>query len=83
VKIKYDRKVAKYLTLLDRTTQKRIRAGIERIPQGDIVKLRGVEKGYRLRIGKFRVIFEIEDDIIYIDKIASRGQVYKNRRKQG
>ena len=81
MRIEYDRKATKYLNSLSEVLQRRIRNGIERIPMGDIRKLVGDEKCYRLRIGKFRVIFEIENDILYIDEIASRGQVYKNRRK--
>ena len=81
MKIEYDKKATKYLESLNAKLKKRIKNGIEKIPQGDIRKLVGDEKCYRLRIGNFRVIFEIENDILYIDKIASRGQVYKIRRK--
>lgn len=47
------------------------------IPFGDIKKLQGIENGYRLRVGNLRVLFSIEDDIIYIDNIIPRGQAYK------
>jgi len=35
--------------------------------------------GYRLRVGDWRVIYEIEDDIlrIWVMKIAPRGEVYR------
>lgn len=41
-------------------------------------KLSG-EKAYRIRIGSYRVIYEIEDEAlkVYIIKAGSRGDVYK------
>ena len=43
----------------------------------NIKKLKGIE-GYRLRVGEYRVIYEIENNrlIINIIKIQSRGSVY-------
>jgi mRNA interferase RelE/StbE len=49
-------------------------------PLGDDVKqLRGFDDKFRLRIGKFRVIFSIADDLLLIEaiKAGSRGDVYK------
>ena len=39
--------------------------------------MQGVDNGYRLRVGDLRVLFSIEDNIIYIDNIIPRGQAYK------
>lgn len=50
---------------------------LKKIPFGDIKKLQGIDNGYRLRVGDLRVLFSIEDDIIYIDNIIPRGQAYK------
>jgi mRNA interferase RelE/StbE len=36
-----------------------------------------IDSGYRLRVGDLRVLFSIEDDIIYIDNIIPGGQAYK------
>jgi len=46
-------------------------------PEGSI-KLTGQEK-YRLRIGKYRVLYSIEDDIltVYVVKVAHRKDVYR------
>jgi len=45
----------------------------------DIKKL--VNKGpyvyYRLRIGKYRALFHLDDESIYIEDIGPRGEVYK------
>lgn len=74
--IEYSKKAIKYINHLDRPTKQRIKNAIEGIPLGDIKKLKGVEDGYRLRIGDLRVLFSIEDNTIYIDNIITRGQAY-------
>lgn len=46
----------------------------------DIAKLQGQENHYRLRVGKYRVLYEIRDGeilIIYAYKADSRGGIYK------
>ena len=44
----------------------------------DIKKLKGLSNAYRLRIGSYRVIYEIKNTtlIITIVKIGSRGDIY-------
>lgn len=61
----------------DKPTQKRIVTAISKLPlEGDIKKLQGVE-GYRLRVGNFRVLFDVNSVIIDIIDIGNRGQIYK------
>lgn len=47
-------------------------------PQLDIIKLQG-RPGYRLRIGDWRVIYEVNKDelVIIVLKIAPRGEAYR------
>ena len=59
--------------------QSRIISAIEKIPEGDIVKLQGLS-GYRLRVGNYRVLYDINGiiiDIIDIIDIGNRGEIYK------
>lgn len=77
MKIEYSKKTVKYINSVDKTTKKRLKEAIEKIPLGDIKKLQGIENGYRLRVGDLRVLLSIEDDTIYIDNIIPRGQAYK------
>ncbi len=44
----------------------------------DVKKLQGIDNAYRLRIGDYRVIYEIENKklLINVVKIQSRGSVY-------
>jgi mRNA interferase RelE/StbE len=55
----------------------KILSGNPRDSKLDIKQLKGVD-GYRLRVGDYRVIYEIEDAklIIKVIKVQSRGNVY-------
>ena len=77
LRIGYSKKAVKYLSSLDKPTKTRLRSAIEKIPFGDIKKLQGIENGYRLRVGDLRVLFTLDDEIVYIDNIIPRGQAYK------
>ena len=73
----YSKKAAKFLKKQDLPTRKRLVTAISKLPQeGDIKKLQGVD-GYRLRIGNFRVLFDVNGIIIDIIEIGNRGQIYK------
>lgn len=78
MRIEYKKKAVKYINSADSATKKRLKKAIEKIPFGDIKKLSGLENEYRLRVGDLRVLFTVEDDIITINEIKPRGQVYKN-----
>lgn len=77
MEIKYKKKAGKYINSADSPTKRRLREAIEKIPFGDIKKLIGFENEYRLRVGDLRVLFTIENDVITINDIKPRGQVYK------
>jgi mRNA interferase RelE/StbE len=55
-----------------------MKKAIEAIPSGDIKPLKGSDGSFRLRVGDWRIIFSyVSEDIILIEKIAPRGEVYK------
>ena len=78
-KITYLKSAYKVLSDYDMNTRKRIIEAINKIPQGDIKKLQGEKYPplYRLRIGKYRVIYHVEQEEIIIAKFDTRGDVYK------
>ena len=78
-KIIYLKTAYKVLTEYEKETRKRIIEAIEKIPQGDIKKLQGEKYPplYRLRVGKYRIIYHIENEEIIIAKIDTRGDIYK------
>jgi mRNA interferase RelE/StbE len=44
---------------------------------GNIKKLRQADIGYRLRMGDYRILFDVEGDTIVIQKIGHRKDVYE------
>lgn len=50
----------------------RLEAGL----QGDIKRLQKFDVGYRLRSGDYRILFDVEGDMIVIQKIKHRKKAY-------
>jgi len=74
----YLKQPAKFLDECDFDIGKRIVKAIDKIPSGDIKKLKGMKiETYRLRVGRVRVIYIIENDTLIISKIDYRGDAYK------
>ncbi len=74
--IKYSKQALKFLQKQDKITQKRILKAINLLPLGDVKKLQN-KNGYRFRVGDFRIIFDKDGNILFIEKIDNRGQIYK------
>jgi mRNA interferase RelE/StbE len=43
----------------------------------DTIKIKGEENTYRTRIGKYRILFIIEENTVFIVDFDTRGKVYK------
>lgn len=45
----------------------------------DVKKLQGYEKTYRVRVGEYRIVYEIEDDIllVWVIEVGHRSSVYR------
>ena len=70
----------KYLERLEKSLRSKIVKAIEGLPgEGDIKKMRGPGPSnlYRLRVGKYRVLYSWNEDIIRIVDIDTRGDIYK------
>lgn len=80
MKIYYSKTSLKYLQKLERNVFRKIVGAIDRLPsEGDIVRLKGkkVKNLYRLRIGKHRILYVLEKEVIKVAKIDTRGDIYK------
>lgn len=86
LQIVYSKTAVKAIAKLDPYMKQRIKNGIEGLtevpPQGDIKQIYGANTlTYRLRIGKYRVIFEYAnidgEQILMVKDIGSRGDIYK------
>ena len=74
----YAKRAQKTIDGMDSITKKRIKNAVEKIPQGDIRPLVGSDILHRLRIGGWRIVFcYLKEDLILVEKIAPRGDVYK------
>jgi mRNA interferase RelE/StbE len=79
--IRLHKDAEKFLDRTDRKTFDRIVSAIENLaeipPVGDIKSLQGTKTTFRARIGAYRIIYRIEENILMVRDIDSRGQVYK------
>ena len=82
MKTVFSPEAVKDLKKINEPNKSRIIKAIQKLeqepPQGDIKNLVG-KNGFRLRIGSYRVLFGIKNDIIIITNIAPRGEAYKGR----
>jgi mRNA interferase RelE/StbE len=83
-KIAYTTQAAKSLLKMPRNTASLIREKLAQVaidPFGSISNAKKLQDrpGYRLRVGDWRVIYEINKDevVIIVMKIAPRGEVYR------
>lgn len=86
MEIRYSKTAVKFINSLDKNSKQRIKVGIEHLthfpPEGDIKLLQGYsDNRYRLRIGKFRIIYKYtkENNLIILNilDIGNRGDIYK------
>jgi mRNA interferase RelE/StbE len=73
-------RAAKYLRGMSEPAKGRITKALQKLsldpPQGDVKSLINRD-GYRLKVGDYRILFDIEEDTISVYAIAPRGQAYK------
>lgn len=83
-RVEVKRSAAKALAKLPKPDQNRIIEKIdslaENVPSPATTKMKGDNPFHKIRIGDYRIIYEIQDDIlvILILKIGHRRDVYKN-----
>ena len=83
-RVEVKRSVAKALRNILKADQKRISKKIdslaEKLPNPDITKIKGNNPFHKVRVGNYRIVYEIQDDVllILIVKIGHRKDIYKN-----
>ena len=70
-------KQKKKLTNNDNKLAKQLDIAIDRLPKGDIKKLKIGNNEYRLRVGEHRILFSKEKNNIIIHAIKDRKNSYK------
>jgi len=75
----------RYLDRLNQPDSGNIKAALRDLskepPEGDIRPLSGQDGYFRLKVGKFRVLFRYESDAIFVTNIDPRGQAYKKKNR--
>lgn len=70
----------KYLERLNEPLKSRLFDSLRSLekepPTGDIKPLTGQDM-FRLRVGSYRILYKVQDNMIFVTNIAPRGQAYK------
>ena len=45
---------------------------------GDVRKLMGRSGCYRLRVGQYRILFTLENDLLFVHQVRDRKDAYRN-----
>jgi len=80
-KVELSRPAEKELLALSKQTVGRVWPKIKSLadnpyPKGSL-KLSGIENSYRIRIGKFRVIYKIDGNVVTVVGIKPRKEAYR------
>lgn len=82
-KVQFKKSAYKELKKLDKTSYKRIREAIDKLGQnprpGSSTKLVGSSSLWRLKVGAYRVIYDIQDKklVVIIIKVGNRKDIYR------
>lgn len=76
---RYAQSVVKHLGKMSPDVARRLRSKIERLADnlsGDVKRLTSYSPEYRLRVSDWRVLFNIDADLISIERISHRSDAY-------
>jgi len=83
-RVEVKKSAAKELKKLSKPDQKRISRAIdnlaENLPNPETTKMKGNNPFHKIRVGDYRIVYEIQDEIllILVLKISHRKDVYRN-----
>jgi len=78
-RIRYAAAVVKELGKMSPDVSRRIRSKISRLSDGlagDVKRLTNFSPEYRLRVGDWRVLFNVDGDMISIEQVRHRSEAY-------
>lgn len=79
-KIEIEKKAVKFIIKQPKNQRERILTAIYKLPTvGDIKAMQGYTDYYRLRVGDYRIVYTVNDDILLVRvvEIGNRGDIYK------
>ncbi len=81
----FDRRAWDEIMALDEKMQRRIFAATDALEidprPSDAKKLKGEDGRYRVRVGDFRILYTVQDDvlIVVVVEVGNRREIYKKR----
>ncbi len=78
--IEFSKKAARQYTRLPQDYKTLINSALKRLAQGQhdhLQPIKGETDVFRLRVGKYRILFKKFEKTIVIAKIGTRGDIYK------
>ena len=81
--VKLSRRALRSLISLERSQQQRIRAALDLLSENprppNCVAMRGEDSVYRVRIGDYRIVYEVRDLLllVHVVRIGHRREVYR------
>ncbi|MEM8831552.1 MAG: type II toxin-antitoxin system RelE/ParE family toxin [Cyanobacteria bacterium P01_G01_bin.19] len=85
-RIEFSKSASKQFRKLPSGIKKRVKVKIDELAReprpNNVKKIQGDERSYRIRVGDYRIIYEIEDAVLLITviKIKHRSEVYKDKK---
>lgn len=79
-KIVIDKPALKFLNKQNSNQKDRILKAIQKLPDiGDVKPMAGHTNLFRLRVGEFRILYTIENDVLIVRilNVGNRGDIYK------
>lgn len=82
-RVEVARRAAKALATLPRQEQQRVRAAIDLLAEAPrppgCVAMAGEKDSYRVRVGVYRIVYEVHDDVLLVQvaRVGHRREVYR------
>lgn len=74
-----EKRAQKFIRKQPKPQQERLLRAIAQLPAGDTKALKGNEGLFRLRVGTFRIIYTVDNNVLVVTVIdaGNRGQIYQ------
>lgn len=79
-RIEFDKRAVKFISKQPKPQRERIFKAICKLPDnGDIKTMQGYQNTFRLRVGDYRILYTVDNDILLICviEVGNRGDIYK------
>ena len=78
-RIEFDKRAVKFISKQPKPQRERIFKAIYKLPDiGDIKAMQGYQNTFRLRVGDYRILYTVDNDVLVVCviEVGNRGQIY-------